>query len=46
MVQSTFVPSLISIEAVLVVLQQFELVTGHFSMQTVFFNKNSHEVIG
>jgi hypothetical protein len=32
MVQSTFVPSLICIEAVffIIVLQQFELVTGYF----------------
>jgi hypothetical protein len=31
MIQSTFVPSLISIEAFFIVSWQFELVTGHFS---------------
>jgi hypothetical protein len=39
MAQSTFVPSLISIEAVFIVLQQFELVTGDFSMKTAIFHK-------
>jgi hypothetical protein len=39
MVQSTFVPSLISIEAVFIVLNQFELVTGDFSMKTAIFHK-------
>jgi hypothetical protein len=37
-VQSTFVPSLISIEAVFIVLEQFELVTGDFSVKTAIFN--------
>jgi hypothetical protein len=39
MVQSTFVPSLISIEAVFIVLLQFELVKGDFSMNTAIFHK-------
>jgi hypothetical protein len=39
MVRSTFVPSLISIEAVFIVLKQFELVTGDFSMKTSIFHK-------
>jgi hypothetical protein len=39
MVQSTFVPSLISIEVVFIVLYQFELVTGDFSMKTAIFHK-------
>jgi hypothetical protein len=39
MVQSTFVPSLISIEPFLIVLKQFELVTGDFSMKTAIFYK-------
>jgi hypothetical protein len=39
MVQSTFVPSLISIEAVFIVLYQFELVTGDFSMKTAILHK-------
>jgi hypothetical protein len=41
MVQSTIVPSLISIEAVFIVLYQFELVTGDFSMKQPFFTKCS-----
>jgi hypothetical protein len=39
MVQSTFVPSLISVEAVFIVLWQFEPVTGDFSMKTTIFHK-------
>jgi hypothetical protein len=39
MVQSTFVPNLISVEAVCIVLQQFELVTGDFLMKTAIFHK-------
>jgi hypothetical protein len=39
MVQLTFVPSLISVEAVFIVLYQFELVTGDFSMKTAIFHK-------
>jgi hypothetical protein len=38
MVQSTFVPSLISIEEGFIVLWQFELVTGDFSMKTAIFH--------
>jgi hypothetical protein len=37
MVQSTFVPSLISIEAFIIISYQFELVTGGFSMKTAIF---------
>jgi hypothetical protein len=37
MVQLTFVPSLISIEAFFIVSWQFELVTGGFSMKTAIF---------
>jgi hypothetical protein len=40
------VPSLISIEAVFIVLKQFELVTGDFSMKMPFFLQNAHEVMG
>jgi hypothetical protein len=39
MVQSTFVPSLISMEAVFIFLKQLELVTGDFSMKTAIFHK-------
>jgi hypothetical protein len=39
MVQLTFVPSLISVEAVFIVLYQFELVTGDFSVKTAIFHK-------
>jgi hypothetical protein len=39
MVQSKFVTSLISIEAVFIVLYQFELVTGDYSMKTAIFYK-------
>jgi hypothetical protein len=35
MVQLTFVLSLISIEAVFIVLDQFEVVTGDFSMNSI-----------
>jgi hypothetical protein len=38
MVQSTFVPSFISIEAFFIVSWQFELVTGGFSMKTAIFH--------
>jgi hypothetical protein len=38
MVQSTFVPSLISIEAFFIVSQQFEIVTGGFSVKTAIFH--------
>jgi hypothetical protein len=38
MVQSIFVPSLISIEAFFIVSQQFELVTGGFSVKTAIFH--------
>jgi hypothetical protein len=43
MVQST---GLISIEAVFIVLKQFELVTRDFSMKTANFIKNAHAVMG
>jgi hypothetical protein len=38
-VQSTFESSLMSIEAVFIVLQQFELVTRDFLMKTAIFHK-------
>jgi hypothetical protein len=41
MVKPTFVPSLISIEEVLIVLLQIELVTGDSSMKTAIFSKCS-----
>jgi hypothetical protein len=45
-VQSTFVPNLFSIEAVFIVLWQFELVTGEFSMKTAIFQKLLMNLIG
>jgi hypothetical protein len=39
LVQLTIVPSRISIEAVFIVLWQFELVTGDFPMKTAIFHK-------